>query len=53
MYLENTLMNCGIYAAILKACSSIYALNEGKKYILQSFRKDMKKVFLLEAVWSV
>ena len=51
MYLENTLMNCGIYVAILKACSSIYALNEGKKYTLKSFKKGMKKIFLLEAVW--
>ena len=51
MYLENILVDCGIYVVALKACSSIYALNEGKKYILKSFKKDMKKIFLLEARW--
>ena len=52
MYLEKIHVDCGIYVAVLNACSRIYALNEGKKYILKSFLKDMKKIFLLEAIWS-
>ena len=45
MYLENISVDCGIYAAVLKACSSIYALDEGQKIhteiLLKGYEKDL------------
>ena len=37
LYLEKIHVDYGIYVVVLKVCSSIYALNEVKKYILKSF----------------
>ena len=37
MYLEKIHVDYGIYVVVLKACSCIYALNEGKKKTLKSF----------------
>ena len=45
MYLENISVDCGIYAAVLKACSSIYVLDEGQKIhreiLLKGYEKDL------------
>mgnify|MGYP002775580357 CR=1 FL=1 len=45
MYLEKIHVACGIYTIVLKACSSIYALNKGQKIqteiLLKGYKKDL------------
>ena len=43
MYLQNIVVDCGIYVVALKACSSIYALNEGQQIHIEILLKGYEK----------
>ena len=47
MYLEKIHVDCGIYV-VLKACSSIYALNEGQKIHTEILLKGYEKYLFVQ-----
>ena len=48
MYLEKIHVDCGIYVVVLKACSSIYALNEGQKIHTEILLKRYEKYLFVQ-----